>query len=78
MGVIPFLGIVCGGFSLLFAAVAAMIYFKIKKLYSLIDESQYEQVEQIVEQQRRKIHISLLLSSIFTIATIVLSVVNSF
>ena len=75
MGVIPFLGLVCGGLSLFFAAIAAMIYFKIKKLYSLIDESQYEQVAPIVEQQRRRIHISLLLSSLFTIATIIFSIV---
>ncbi len=78
MGVIQTLGLICGCVSLLFAAMAAMRYFKIKKLFNLIDESQYDKVMPIVEQQRRRVYIEVLLCSLFTIATVIFTIVNNF
>lgn len=76
MDAIKFIGLLCGGMALFFAIIAGILYYKIKKLFSLIDESQYEQVMPIVEKQRRKVYINTLISVLFTIATVVLAIIN--
>lgn len=70
-------GVICGLVALFFAFVAGLTFFKIKKLFSLIDESQYEQVMPFVEKQRKRVYIETLLSALFTVITVVLAVVNS-
>ena len=70
-------GLICGCVALFFALIAGMTYFKIKKLFSLIDESQYEAVMPIVEKQRRRVYIETLLSGILAIATVVLAIINN-
>ena len=75
---IQFLGIACGCLALFFAFVAGLTYFKIKKLFSLIDESQYEAVMPIVDKQRKRVHFEMLMCALFTIATVVLSLIYNF
>ena len=70
-------GLICGFIALFFAFVAGLTLFKIKKLFSLIDESQYEQVMPFVEKQRKRVYIETLLSALFTVITVILAVVNS-
>ena len=77
MTVVQVLGLMCGGLALFFAFVAGLTYFKIKKLFSLIDESQYEEVMPIVEKQRRRVYIETFLSVLFTVTTVVLAIVNN-
>ena len=74
---IPFLGIVCGCLALFFAFVAGLTYFKIKKLFSLIDESQYDAVMPIVDKQKKRINVEMLLCALLTIATVVLSLIHN-
>ena len=69
-------GIICGALALFFALVAGMTYMKIKKLFTLIDESQYEAIMPFVEKQRKRVYFEALLCVLLTIATAVLSVIN--
>lgn len=75
MEAIQFFGLLCGFFAVFFGVIAFIIYMKIKKLFSLIDESQVEQVLPIVEKQRKKVYINMYLSCLFTIITLVLSII---
>lgn len=74
---IQIIGLFCGCVAIFFALVAGFTYMKINKLFSLITEDQIEKVMPIVEKQRRRIFAYLMISSIFTIATIVLSVIHN-
>ena len=60
-----------------FALAAGILYFKIKQLFSLISEDQYEQAMPIVEKQRKKVYILAGLSTLFTILTIVMAIINN-
>lgn len=75
MGPIQIIGLLCGCFALFFALVTAITYFKLKKFFTLISEEQFEQAEPIIEKQRRRIFAYTILSSIFTVLTIVFSFV---
>lgn len=75
MDTIQIIGLLCGCCALFFALVTAIMHFKIKKFFSLITEDQLEQAEPIIEKQRRRIFAYTILSSIFTVATIILSFV---
>lgn len=76
MSAIQIFGLICGCIALLFSIVAALTYFKIKKLFSIIDESQLEAVESIIEKQKRRVYVETLISGAFAIATVVLAVIN--
>ena len=76
MTVIQIFGLICGCIALLFSLIAAITYFKIKKLFSLIDESQYEAVMPIVNKQRRMVYIETLVAGAFSVATVVLAIIN--
>ena len=69
-------GVVSGLLALFFAFVAALTHFKIKKLFSLIDESQYEAVMPFVEMQRKRVYVETLICIFLTIVTAVLALVN--
>ena len=75
MNTIQTIGLLCGCFALFFALVTAIMYFKIKKFFTLITEEQFEQAAPIIEKQRRRIFAYTIISSIFTVATIILSFV---
>ncbi len=75
MVAVKILGLTCGCLALFFALVAGLTYFKIRKLFSIIDESQYEAVMPIVEKQRKRVYIEALLCALLTIATVVLTIV---
>lgn len=77
MTAVQICGLICGGLALLFALIAGLTYFKLKKLFSIIDESQYEQILPFVEKQRKRVYIETLISALFTVATVVLALVNS-
>ena len=72
---IQFFGLLCGSLALFFAFVAGLTYFKIKKLFSLIDESQYDAVMPIVDKQRKRVYVEMLLCALLTIATVVLTII---
>lgn len=73
MDTLQIIGLLCGCCALFFALVTAIMYFKIKKFISLITEDQYEQAGPIIEKQRSRVFAYTIISSIFTVATIVLS-----
>ncbi len=77
MDTIQIIGLLCGCFALFFALATAIMYFKIKKFISLITEEQFEQAEPIIEKQRRRVFAYTILSSVFTVATIIFSVVSN-
>ena len=77
MGAIQIIGLISGGCALFFALAAGILYFKIKQLFSLISEDQYEQVMPIVEKQRKKVYTLAGLSTVFTILTIVMAIINN-
>jgi hypothetical protein len=77
MGAIQIIGLIGGGCALFFALAAGILHFKIRQLFSLISEDQYEQVMPIVEKQRRKVYILAGLSTLFTILTIVMAIINN-
>ncbi len=77
MTTIQIFGIIFGCLALFFAFVAALTYLKLKKLFTLIDESQYEQLMPFVEKQRKRIYIETLISALLTIVTVVLAIINS-
>ncbi|MBQ7225614.1 MAG: hypothetical protein IJX02_03315 [Clostridia bacterium] len=77
MGPLQISGLICGCIALFFALVTGLTYFRIKKFISLINESQMEEAMPIIEKQRRRVYGYLVASSIFTLATIVLSIINS-
>lgn len=74
---IQIIGLLSGCIALFFALVSGITYFKVNKLFSLVSEEQIEQIMPIVEKQRRRIFAYLLISSIFTILTIVLSFIHN-
>lgn len=76
MTAIQVFGLICGCIALLFALIAALTYFRIKKLFSIIDESQYEAVMPIVEKQKKRVYVETLLSGAFAIATVILAIIN--
>ncbi|WP_405354739.1 hypothetical protein [Ruminococcus sp.] len=69
------IGLICGCCALFFAIVTGLTYFRIKKLISLISEDLLEQALPIIEKQRRRVYAYIILSSIFTVATVVLSII---
>jgi len=71
------LGIICGCLALFFALVAGMTHFKIKKLLSIIDESQYESLASFIEKQRTRVYIETLICVLLTIATAVFAITNN-
>lgn len=75
MEAIKILGLISGCLALFFALVAGMTFFKIKKLLSIIDESQYEAVMPFVEKQRKRVYIETLLCALLTIATVVFTLI---
>ena len=77
MTAIQILGLVFGCIALFFSLVAGLTYFKIKKLFSIIDESQYESVASFVEKQKRRVYVETLLAGVFAIATVVFAIINA-
>ena len=73
MEAIQVIGLFSGCIAIFFALVAGFTYFKINKLLSTVTEEQLERISPLIDKQRRRIFAYLLLSSIFTILTIVLS-----
>ena len=63
--------------ALFFAFVAGLTYFKLRKLLTLIDESQLEQIMPFIEKQRKRVYIETSLSALLTLATLVLAIVNN-
>ena len=70
------LGLIFGCGALFFAIVTGLTYFRIKKFISLIDEEMYEQAIPIIEKQRRRIYAYVVLSCIFTVLTLVFSIIS--
>ena len=77
MGALQIIGIACGGCALFFALVAGILYSKINKLFYLISDDQIEQVMPIVEKQKKRVYLYVTISTICTIATVVLSIVRN-
>ena len=75
MDTLQIIGLLCGCFALFFALTTAILYFKVKKFCSLISDEQLEQAAPIIEKQQKKVFAYTIISSIFTIATIVLSII---
>ena len=69
------LGLICGCLSLFFASIAGVTYYKLKQFFSLVDEEYMEEALKIGEKQKKKISISLIICSIFTVATLVFSII---
>lgn len=76
MTTIQVLGLISGCIALFFSLVAGLTYLKIKKLFSIIDESQYEAVEPFVEKQKRRVYIETLLAGVFAIVTVIFAIIN--
>lgn len=70
-------GLICGCLALFFAFIAGLLYFKLKKLFYIIDEEQYEQLLPFIEKQRKKVYFSTSISALLSVATVVLSLVNT-
>ena len=75
MEALEIIGLISGCCALFFAMVAGLTYFRINKLLSLINEDQLEEAAPIIEKQRRRVYAYLVLSCIFTVLTIVMSIV---
>ncbi len=76
MTAIQIFGLICGCVALFFSLVAGLTYLKIKKLFSIVDESQYENIMPFVEKQKRRVYIQTLLAGSFAVATVILAIVN--
>ena len=76
MAPLEILGLICGCGALFFAIVTGLTYFRIKKFISLINEDLYEQAMPIIEKQRRRVYAYLVLSCIFTVLTLVFSILS--
>lgn len=75
MEALEILGLISGCCALFFAIVAGLTYFRINKLLSLISEDLLDQAAPIIEKQRRRVYAYVILSCIFTVATVVLSII---
>lgn len=75
MEALEIIGLISGCCALFFAMVAGLTYFRINKLLSLINEDQLEEAAPIIEKQRCRVYAYLVLSCIFTVLTIVMSIV---
>ena len=76
MDAINVIGIICGCVSLFFGCIAGVTYYKLKQFFSLIDDEYMEEAMKIGEKQKKKIIFSLVICSLFTVATMVLSFIN--
>ena len=70
-----YIGIASGVFSLFFGFCAFFLYMKVKKLVSLLSEEQIEEAQPIINDQVKKIKISLIACVILGIVAIVLLIV---
>ncbi|MBE6674041.1 MAG: hypothetical protein E7596_02920 [Ruminococcaceae bacterium] len=75
MELVQIIGMFCGLIALFFALSAGILYFKIKKFLSLITEEQLKSALPIFEKQRRRLYTFATVSCIFTIATVIISIV---
>ena len=74
---VQIVGIICGCVALFCAFAAGLTYFKLRKLFTLIDESQYEEIMPFVEKQRKRVYIEGLLCAFLTLVTLALTIINS-
>ena len=70
-----YFGIACGIFSLFFGFCAFFIYMKLRKLISLLTEEQIDEAAPVINDQSKKIKISLLACVILGIVAIVMLVI---
>ena len=75
MDILSVIGLFCGIISLFFAMVAALSYFKIKKLLNMLNDYEIDRTMPFFEKHRRRTYAYTLLCVIFTLATIVLSLI---
>ena len=73
MEAIQIIGLISGCLAVFFALVAGIIYFKLNKILISLTEEQLKKIIDSVDKQRRRMYAYVLISSIFTILTIVLS-----
>ena len=69
------IGLICGCLSLFFASIAGVTYYKLKQFFSLVDEEYMDEAIKIGEKQKKKITVSLILCSVFTVATLIFSII---
>ena len=70
-----YFGIASGIFSLFFGFCAFFIYMKLRKLISLLTEEQIDEAAPVINDQSKKIKISLLACVILGIVAIVMLVI---
>ena len=69
---LDYIGIALGVFSLFFGFCAFFLYMKIKKLVSLLDEEHYKEAEPFINDQSKKVKISLIACVISGISAILI------
>lgn len=70
-----YIGIASGVFSLFFGFIAFFLYMKVKKLVSLLSEEEMKEAAPIINDQVKKIKISLLACVILGVVAVVLLIV---
>lgn len=70
-----YIGIASGVFSLFFGFISFFLYFKVKKLVSLLSEEEMKDAAPIINDQVKKVKISLIACVILGIVAIVLLIV---
>jgi hypothetical protein len=70
-----YIGIASGVFSLFFGFIAFFLYMKVKKLVSLLSEEEMKEAAPIINDQVKKIKVSLLACVILGVVAVVLLIV---
>ncbi|MBR2943501.1 MAG: hypothetical protein IKC16_00255 [Clostridia bacterium] len=68
---ITWLGIISGLISLFMGFVALFLYFKVRKLFTLLNEEQLKEVAPIINSQNKKIKICLILCVVLGVIAVI-------
>lgn len=68
------LGIVFIFASIFFALVGLITFFKLKKLYSLLNEEEIKSVQEIIDTQKKRIKICVMICVFLGISVLIISV----
>ena len=66
-----YLGIIAGVISLFFGFSSFFLYMKVRKLFSMLNEEQLKEAEQIITSQNKKIKIGLIVTVVAGIVSII-------